>query len=328
MTNINIKTNKNIGREHYLFIAIVSVMYYILWNIFEFFLAKHFNPNIQSYSAIVTFFITVSFCHIITHYSPCFLFAYIKNINLIKLLRLNKVTLKQLFLSFVIFIAFNLISVYLLTVQDIILSYFNISFKMNDYIVADNVATLIVLVITVGILIPVGEEFFYRGFLISGMESINKYFAITASAFLFAIYHNNPHRLITLFLFSILLGLIVHYTNSLIPGIIMHIITNTVFVVYGFIQGKESMMQQYGDLSSTPVSLLNNNIVLFIVFLISSTVCILSLRKLRAMAVQEDSYNVLSRHDRNSGLFIIITTYIILTGIFLLRGVGYFNISY
>jgi len=299
--------------------GVVIVAYYILWNIIELFWGQHFNPHIQSYGAIVAFFITVSCSHIITHYSPCLLFAHIKKINLVKLLRIHRVTSKQLMLSFIIFIAYNLISAYLLITQDIILSYFNISFIMNNYIVADNLASLIVLLLTVGILIPVGEELFYRGFLIRGMEGINKYFAIVASAFFFAIYHNNPYRLITLFLFGLLFGLIVHYTNSLIPGIIMHSITNSVFVVYGFIHGRESMTQQYGDLSSSPVSLFNNNIVLFIIFLISSAVCVLSLRKLKTMAGKEDNPTILTPYDRKIGLFTIIPAYIIITVIFLLR---------
>lgn len=327
MFGINI--SRNAIRKHYLYVGSVIVAYYVLWNVTEFFWGRYFNPHVQSYGSIATFFITVSFCHIITHYSPCLLFAHIKNINLVKLLRLHKVTLKQLILSFAIFIAFNLISACLLIAQDTILSYFNISFRMNDYIVADNLASLIVLILTVGVLIPVGEEFFYRGFLIRGMESINKHFAIIASAFFFAIYHNNPYRLITLFLFGVLFGLIVHYTNSLIPGIIMHIITNSVFVVYGFVHGRESMTQQYGDLSSSPVSLFNNNIVLFIIFLISSSVCILALKKLRAIAVKaENNHNILPPHYKKGGLFTIIPAYIIVTGIFLLRVMGYFNISY
>ncbi len=319
MISINLKTDKNTARENYVFIAITSLIYYTLWNIFEFFLAKHFNPSIQSYRALVTFFVTVSSCHLITHYTPCFLFGYIKNINLIKLLRLNKVTLKQFNLSFIIFITYNLIAVFLINVQDSVLRHFDLNFKMNDYIVADNLATLIVLVITVAILIPIGEEFFYRGFLISGMESISKPFSIIASAFLFAIYHTNPHRLITLFLFGVLLGLIVHYTNSIIPGIIMHIITNAAFVIYGFAQGKDAMMQQYIDLSGTPVNALDNNLVLLLVFLVSSTVCFLSLRKLKDIAVQDKTCEILSRHERKRGLRIIASSYIFLAFIFLLR---------
>ena len=327
--NMNSILKTSTIRAQYLYIATVIVMYSLLWNIAEFLWGGYFNPSNQSYTTIITFFIIVSLCHITTHYLPCLLFARIKNINLVNLLRINKITLQQIILSFVIFIAYNLISVYLLITQDFILSYFNINFQMNDYIVAENVGALMVLILTVGILIPIGEEFFYRGFLIRGMENINKQFAIIASAFFFAIYHNNPHRLTTLFLFGVLLGLIVHYTNSLIPGIIMHVITNTVFVIYGFIQGRESMVNQYEDLSSSPVNLLNNNILLFLIFLISIGACIMSLKKLRNLAVKKiNNYNILPANNRKIGMFFIIPAYIVITVVFLLRVMGYINISF
>ncbi len=115
---------------------------------------------------------------------------------------------------------YNIISAILITFQDIILRLFDSNFIMNDYIIADNFPTLIVLVITAGLLVPICEEVFFRGFLIRGLSGLGTKFAIFASAYYFAIYHNNPYRFITLMLFGVMIGFIVHYTNSIIPGII------------------------------------------------------------------------------------------------------------
>ncbi len=295
----------------------VIILYYPLWILLEYLLGAHFNPPIQSFESIGLFFILVTGCHMLTHYSPCLLVGQPRDLK--RLLRINKVTARQVLLSFMIFAAYNIIAVYLITAQDALLfRYFDISFEMNDYIAAQSIPVMFVMILVIGLLIPIGEELFYRGFLLRGMEGISKTFAILASAFYFAIYHNNPHRLITLFLFGLIFGLVVKYTNSIIPGTIMHIITNTSFVVFGYLQSGNTAPAQYGDLLSR-YKLLENELFLLASFVFSVIICVFSIIKLKKIALESSCEAHESAFKEKSDLWFILPAYGISILVFLIK---------
>lgn len=320
---------KEIERNH-LYIGGVLLLYYIIWNAIEYFLGGYFNPSIQTVSNIAMFSVIVIFSHMVTHFLPCVHYAALRKLEIKKIFRLNSIKKQQLLLTLGIFITFNIMASVLIVTQDAILKNFGISFKMNDYIIADNLVAFFVLVGIIGILIPIGEELFYRGLLLRGMEGINPYFAIILSAIYFAIYHNNPHRLVTLFMFAVLFGLVTHYTRSIIPGIIMHILNNTVFVVYSYFQGKASATSQYNGLSELELLFLNSYWLLFVLFTISAILCVLLFNKLRGISdypIKGDS-PCLSLEEKKRGLLFIIPPFVISVALFILRASGVINMTY
>lgn len=309
---------RNIGRTNYFYIGIVISLYYILWTFIDYSMKDIINPVTQSYRSIILILMLIVICQLITNYFPCFLYARINKSNFIKLFRLNKITFKQLMLSFIIFISFNGISIFLLRTQDIILRNFNMKFEMNNYMIAENIPALMVLILTVGIIIPIGEELFFRGLLLRGMECIRPSFAIVVSAFYFAINHSNPYRLTTLFLFGLLLGLIVYYTNSLICGIILHILNNTVFEIYTYVRGKVMMAQLYDNIASTSIDVYNSYWFILILFLISSLICFFTLKHLKKISTTYDISSNKS-YDKKRAIIFIFSALIISTIIFIIR---------
>jgi membrane protease YdiL (CAAX protease family) len=83
-----------------------------------------------------------------------------------------------------------------------------------------------------------GEELFYRGFIYSFvLKLLNKkqnswLWAVVISSLLFAIVHtqtflpDNSLNIPSIFISALLLGLLRHWTNSILPGVIIHTVSN------------------------------------------------------------------------------------------------------
>lgn len=98
--------------------------------------------------------------------------------------------------------------------------------------------------IVVGILVPVAEEMVFRGAILRKLLEIFHsgmyWWAIVLSALLFGVVHGNMAQGLHAFLLGLLLGWMYWRTNSIVPGIVLHWINNTVaFVLYNLIPGAE-----------------------------------------------------------------------------------------
>lgn len=295
---------------NYWYISGIITFHYIYFTFMEYHPGKLYNISPQSFANIGLFFIIVVFNHTIISFFPSILYCRkIKKGDIFSVLKINPITKQQFLYSFLIFIMYNIISAILITFQDIILRLFDSNFIMNDYIIADNFPTLIVLVLTAGLLIPICEELFFRGFLIGGLSGLGTKFAIFASAYYFAIYHNNPYRFITLMLFGVMIGYIVHYTNSIIPGIIFHILTNTIFEIYAYLQGKEAMTKQYNSIADSQFPILNNPYFLGIALIVCCFICLYCFKKLNKISTfkRDNLEKFTPSYSRKGHILIILT---------------------
>ncbi|MDD6552439.1 MAG: CPBP family intramembrane metalloprotease [Prevotellaceae bacterium] len=94
--------------------------------------------------------------------------------------------------------------------------------------------------IAVGVVGPVAEEVVFRGAILRKLLDIwdgNKHWiAIAVSALIFAAVHGNLAQGINAFIIGLLLGWMYWRTRSLIPGLIVHFITNTTsYVIFNLI---------------------------------------------------------------------------------------------
>jgi len=85
--------------------------------------------------------------------------------------------------------------------------------------------------VAVGILAPLAEEIVFRGAILRtllGMVSKkNHWVAIMISAALFGVAHGNTAQFVNALLMGLLLGWMYYRTKSLVPGILMHWVNNT-----------------------------------------------------------------------------------------------------
>lgn len=92
--------------------------------------------------------------------------------------------------------------------------------------------------LTICIFAPLVEEVVFRGAVLrSLLQRMNsRWGAIALSAFLFALVHLNPAQMPHAFLIGLLLGWLYERTRSILPGIMVHWVNNTVvYVVYNLL---------------------------------------------------------------------------------------------
>ncbi|MEP6754183.1 MAG: CPBP family intramembrane glutamic endopeptidase [Chthonomonadales bacterium] len=134
----------------------------------------------------------------------------------------------------------------LLTIAHVILgdntmkSVTNAGKKMgNESVIETSMASPIwgfIMLIGGAVLAPIGEEFFFRGFLFNALRRrINLPVAVCISALLFAVIHVAPLNVIVIFPMGIILALSYYYTGSLWVPIIIHMTNNGVQLVVLYI---------------------------------------------------------------------------------------------
>lgn len=89
-----------------------------------------------------------------------------------------------------------------------------------------------VMIITVALIAPIGEELLFRG-VIQGYAKkyMPAFVAILFQAALFGIYHGNTIQGIYAFVLGSLIGWIAYKSGSLIPGMVFHLILNTSMLI-------------------------------------------------------------------------------------------------
>ncbi len=76
------------------------------------------------------------------------------------------------------------------------------------------------------------EEMMFRGYILSGFRSkYRKWTAIIMCSFIFGVYHTSLIRLIPTMMLGICFAMIVYYTDSIFPSMVMHCINNGIGVV-------------------------------------------------------------------------------------------------
>lgn len=100
--------------------------------------------------------------------------------------------------------------------------------QLEELLNPDGFLAMGLLITTVVFLAPVGEELVFRGFLQKFLEKswgdVTR--AVLFTSLFFAVIHLNPYWLVQIYLLGVLLGYIAWKTDSILPGILFHILIN------------------------------------------------------------------------------------------------------
>lgn len=114
---------------------------------------------------------------------------------------------------------------------------------------------LVWIILALGIIPAVAEEWFFRGFILSWLRARSKpVTAVIGSALLFGVFHvvspamATPERFLPTALLGICLGWVCYKTGSLFPGIILHATHNSLLLL--MVTNRESMTWFWGDMKS------------------------------------------------------------------------------
>ena len=87
------------------------------------------------------------------------------------------------------------------------------------------------------IIVPIVEEIGFRGIFLAGLlkSRCRPWLAILITAIVFALFHMSLVKIISTFGFGIIIGWLYWRTGSIIPGIVIHIVNNSLCIVFAFI---------------------------------------------------------------------------------------------
>jgi membrane protease YdiL (CAAX protease family) len=87
---------------------------------------------------------------------------------------------------------------------------------------------LILALVAGGLITPLAEETFFRGFLFANLREYHGPLrAMVTTALLFALFHFTPTAFVPLFFLGCFLALLYHLSESLLPSILLHAAMNT-----------------------------------------------------------------------------------------------------
>lgn len=203
---------------------------------------------------------------------PALLLLIINKCDIPKVLRLNRVSLLNLFIIF----SMMLFSLWIVTV----LNLFNLWLIKTIF---GKVAVsplpiyetpLIINILLIGGTAGICEEVMFRGVIQRSLERFGASLSIVIAAFLFGLFHMDFQKLLGTFLLGILIGFIVYRTNSLFAGMFAHFANNSLAVLISSLQagtneaseiaGSADLNAYFAMLESMPPFQLTVVIVIFI----------------------------------------------------------------
>ena len=188
------------------------------------------NPGLATYFAM---FIGQSFLII-----PVLYYLKSKKFNLIDSLRLNFVSSKIIYATVFISIGAMILSDEINILVGMVIPIPDSFLQIEALLKPENPFSFALLIITIVIIAPIGEELLFRGFLQKSLEKAwnDVTRAILFSSLFFAVIHFNPFWIIQIYFLGVLLGFLAWKTNSIIPCIIFHVIINATSLFFTSIE--------------------------------------------------------------------------------------------
>lgn len=172
---------------------------------------------------------------------PAFLWCRYKRIQLKTAFNLHKVSLRVLVLSLLIYAVSQVILLFIHQLTELVSIAIDAPYETSHYPIADSVGRLLMLIVSIGIIPPICEELLFRGALLSGYANGRAWFAAGVTAALFALFHDNPYRLVELFAAAWVAAIIVLRAGSIYPGLLVHLLTNITYVSVSYVQGGDML---------------------------------------------------------------------------------------
>ncbi len=142
-------------------------------------------------------------------------------------------------------------------------SRFGISNGTPNFELKGDRTTDAVLIVYVCILAPILEETLFRGMILQSLRPWGDRFAVVVSALLFGVFHMNLVQGVAAFCMGLVLGLIAVRSGSVLPGIFVHFLNNTLSMVLMTAGVNTNSVLQQGYLGILVVCLLGSAALMY-----------------------------------------------------------------
>lgn len=169
--------------------------------------------------------------------APTIFYLKMRGYSLKKVLRLNKVSLKQVLLIPLIVIFSYPIGVFFNYLMLIVLNYFG-KVSANPVPIPESGQEMIIGLIVVALSAGICEEIMFRGFIMKAYEKQGMILSIIFSGILFGLFHFNIQNLLGPIYLGLIFGYMVHKTDSIFTSIIAHTANNAFALILGMLVTK------------------------------------------------------------------------------------------
>ena len=123
-------------------------------------------------------------------------------------------------------------------------------------------------ILSIGLMAPILEELLFRGAIQGHLQSTCKkpWIAIVISSLIFGVVHMNPAQIPFAFLLGMMFGWLYYRTGSLLPGIVGHMLNNSIAAINMIIYGDATIEELMGN----PAEMWTWSAVATIIFLLSA----------------------------------------------------------
>lgn len=200
-------------------------------------------------------------------------------------LKFKKVSIKKLSALIVVTLGFVFVCNLILTLLNANLSLFGYNNELPDTAIGTNYIDYILYFFTVAIIPPLAEEFLFRGAILGSLRKYGDGFAVLISSLFFGLAHGNFVQMPVTFLSGLLMGMLVIYTNSIIPSMILHFLNNAFSVVF--------------DILSRNIGIEISNLIYYIFM---GVICILAVFALIYLIKSDSSFPALEKSQSTLSL--------------------------
>ena len=163
------------------------------------------------------------------------IFLLYNRYDLKRVLRLNKISVLNLFLTFCLIVfaipIVNILNSWYLLLVRVVFG----RVEATSVAPANDWKGLLINVLIIGVSAGICEETLFRGTIMRGFERFGAYPAIVFTAFLFGLWHIYFTSFMGTFLLGILIGWVVYRTNSIFSGMFAHFTNNAASVLLAFL---------------------------------------------------------------------------------------------
>ncbi len=168
---------------------------------------------------------------------PTIFYLKMRGYSLKKVLRLNKISLKQALIIPIIVVFSYPIGVFFNYLMMIILNHFE-KINPSPVPIPENAQEMVLGLIVVALSAGICEEIMFRGFVMKAYEKKGIKAGIMFSALLFGVFHFNIQNLLGPIFLGVLFGYIVYRTDSIFSSIIAHTTNNALALILGMLISK------------------------------------------------------------------------------------------
>ncbi len=168
---------------------------------------------------------------------PAILFMLIKKYKFKEVLRLNKISAKQVILSALIPIFAYPIGLFFNYMTIIIISLFG-DLQPSPIPIPENVSMFLVSILLIAVTPGICEEIMFRGVIFSAYERIGAKKAIIITGLLFGLFHFDIQNILGPAFLGILFAYMVYKTNSIYVSMIAHAVNNSIALILMTLAGR------------------------------------------------------------------------------------------